>query len=214
VHELPANCFLTDLLSTGRIRAAASGQAAADAIAELPAALLAADELARLEWPGTPPALAMPAAVWAAALFYHACRFLVYRDLPAEAVRGTLMAPCPLPPNPSVCYSVDLSFRYLPDLLMLARGIALDDPLVEELMILARQWPLSSVGIAMPAGVDSTPFIGDRCLLSLYVERIILREDIARLDHPIVRDAARHALGLHSKLCPRIARTIWILQTG
>ena len=43
-------------------------------------------------------------------------------------------------------YFVDLTFRYLPDLLQLAKGLAPGDALVAQLKATARQWPLSLVG--------------------------------------------------------------------
>jgi hypothetical protein len=205
VTASPENCFLTDLLETGKISAPAASTQLTDALALLPQAIARADAAARLELPGNPPLLSMPAAVWAATIFYQACQFLVHRQFDAAAVRAALGKRCPEGANPSSSYSVDLVFRYLPDLLSLARGIAHDDPLVERLMILARQWPLSSVGIALPAGVDPTPFLKDRCLLTLYAERIIARQDVARLNHPMVCQAVRGAIGLHSQLSPAIA---------
>jgi hypothetical protein len=198
-------CFLNDLLATGRIRAAADAVASAAALESLPRAILRADISARLELPGNPPALSSPAAVWAGTIFYQACQYLVHREFDAATVRKGLGKPCPQSPSPSVCYSVDLVFRYLPDLLSLARGISQEDPLVEGLLVLARQWPLSSVGVDLPSRVDPVSFITDRCLRTLYAERIIARSDISRLDHPGAADAVREALGFHPELAPAIA---------
>jgi hypothetical protein len=192
--------YLTYLLDTGRVRAASSGADAAAAVAELPAAIQAADAVARLELPGTPPALSMPAAVWAATLFYHACRFLVYRDIGPDVVSTTMAARCPESPSPSVVYSVDLTFRYLPDLTALARGIAEDDPLVESLYALARAWPMSSVGIPLATTVDISAFIQDNCLRTLYCDRILLRKDQSRMKHPTIEQAMKEAIGLHPEL--------------
>jgi hypothetical protein len=200
--------YLIDLLETGRVKAAANGADAAMAVAALPEALSAADAAARLEMPGIAPPLAMPAALWAATIFYHACRFLVYREISAQAVQIALAARCPLSPTPSSTYSVDLTFRYLPDLIALARGVAEEDPLVQGLLALARAWPLSSVGVALPAGVDPTSFIDDRCLLTVYAERIVLRNDVSRLKHPAVRKAVREAIGLHPELSPVIVKAL------
>ena len=42
-----------------------------------------------------------------------------------------LSVPCPQKASPAVCYSVDLTFRFLPDLTRLARAASEDDPLVK-----------------------------------------------------------------------------------
>jgi hypothetical protein len=194
------DAYLTHLLETGRVHAALNPTDAAGAIKDLPAAITLADAAARLELPGAPPALSMPAAVWAGTIFNHACRFLVYREIGGNAVAATMAAPCPLAASPSVAYSVDLTFRYLPDLTALARGIAEDDPLVEGLYALARAWPLSSVGISLPTAVDVSSFIQDRCLRMLYVDRILQRKDQSRLNHPILQQAMKEAIGLHPEL--------------
>ncbi len=180
----------------------------ARALELLPAALARVDELARLELPGTPPPFSPAAGIWAGTLFYQAGQFLVHREIGAEVVRKSLGKACPRGDDASRAYSVDLVFRYLPDLLSLARGIAHEDPLVERLTVLARQWPLSSAGVALPSGVDPSPFMKDRCLRILYAERIIASKDVSRLDRADVREAVREAIGLHPELSPEVAAAL------
>jgi hypothetical protein len=166
------------------------------------------DRHARLELPFAPPPLSREAALWGAAALYRGCQFLVHREVSAGAIRDVLSRPAPGPVSPAVAYSVDLSFRYLPDLISLARGIAGDDPLVVELLRLGREWPLSSVGLAGLEAVDVATFIDDRCLRGLYVDRIIERRDVSRLEDHRVRQAAREALGIHGSLCPEISAAL------
>jgi hypothetical protein len=124
----------------------------------------------------------------------------------AAAVHESLSSPCPEKPSPAVCYSVDLSFRYLPDLLSLAKGIAPADPLVTGLTGLARAWPLSSVGVLGIEGpVDVRPFIADPSLRQLYVDRIIDKADASRLGDPQIVDLVREALGDFPDLAPKLA---------
>ena len=72
---------------------------------------------------------------------------LVFRDEPAAAIAEALGPPCPAPITPSTHYSVDLVFRFLPEVVIFARSAAAHDPLVEHLERFAREWPLSSVGM-------------------------------------------------------------------
>src|SRR5262249_8722193 len=115
-----------------------------------------------------------------------------------------LSAPCPEALNPSIVYSVDLTYRFLPDVLRLARAASPNDPLVEILRGWGRDWPLSSVGIANLNQLDPTSFISDRCLRQLYVDRILREDDVSRLDDPKTRQAVLAAIGKHSKLSPKL----------
>jgi hypothetical protein len=202
------DCFLTELLETGRVRASAVGGTVEAMMTQLPTAIHDADIAARLELPATPPALSIPAATWAATLFYHACRFLVYREFGEAVIRSNLQSKCPESPSPSSCYSVDLTLRYLPDLIRQASGIADDDPLVKSLMQIARQWPLSSVGIPLEGEVDASRFIKDRCLRTMYAERILTQGDVTRLKSSEVRQVVREVIGIHAERWPTITAAL------
>jgi hypothetical protein len=193
--------FVQSLLETGRVKVPAGDAPIEDldpAVAEL-------DRAARTDAPSEAPPLVAPAASWGLQILYRACQALVFREIDAETVRRTLAEPCPLPPSPAVHYSADLSLRYLPDLLTLARGIAPDDPLVTGLTALAQAWPLSSVGVADARAVDPSPLLDHPSLRQLYVDRIIERGDASRLAHPAVRAAIREALGAYPSLAPKLA---------
>jgi len=187
--------------------------------------------------PGSAPDVSRPSAEWALLRFYRACSFLVHRKLSAEEMRSALDEPAPEAPSPSVCYSVDLTFRFLPDLHRLARGVSPNDPLVEALGRWGREWPLSSVGMESgtsqesppenaesgelpPAGealpvhprkaipCDLGPFWDDPCLRRLYVDRVIQRGDLGRLADPRVVEGVREALGGFPQLAPRFAEAL------
>lgn len=162
------------------------------------------DFAARMELAATAPPLSIPAALWASERLYRACQFLVYREIEADVVRADCAISCPVAPSPSVCYSVDLVFRHLPDLFAMARGIARDDPLVEGLLEMARAWPLSSVGMADVSKADTRAFIEDVSLRRLYADRIIARNDLSRLEDPAARQSVREAIGAFPSLAPRI----------
>ena len=195
---------MQSLLDNGRVSVPRDPTAPDD----LPAAVALLDNAARPELAFVAPALSVPAACWALQTLYRACQALVFREIDADDVRKALGDPCPVPTSPSVCYSVDLSLRYVPDLIALARGIAPDDPLVTALATLAKAWPLSSVGAPGNGDVDPSPFIDDPGLRQLYVDRIIERGDAARLAHPVVRDAMREAVGAYPDLAPKLAASL------
>ena len=155
--------------------------------------------------PGTAPAVAVEVAVWAAKKFYRACQCLVFRDVSPQAIEAELDPICPINAAPaSLAYGVDLTWRFLPDLLKLTGGIAADDPLVTWLRRWADEWPMSSVGISDVGDVNVSRFFDDPCLRQLYVDRIIARRDVRRLNEQRVRDAVREAIGAFSELAPEM----------
>jgi hypothetical protein len=129
---------------------------------------------------------------------------VVNRDANETDVRAALADPRP-GPTATAHYSVDLVFRFLPDLIALARRVSQDDPLVEALRNLIAPWPLASVGMSDIPVADIEPIIGHPCLRQLYVDRILARGDVARLDDPRVQEAVREALGACPELAPAIS---------
>ena len=145
--------FLTQLWETGRVRVPDLGLTHIPK-AEREPGWARLQQLARSDrknLPGTPPQLARPAAEWAAVMTYRACSFLVHRSHAAHDMQKALSLPCPQSPNPDSCYSVDLTFRFLPDLHRMAVAISPSDPLTKIVTDWARDWPLSSVGIDFSA---------------------------------------------------------------
>ena len=200
---MSAVVFVQSLLESGRVTVPNDDSPPENldqAVAEL-------DRAARLEMAFDPPALSVPVAAWALRLLYTACQALVFREIEGDTVRPALAQPCPEVPSPRACYSADLSLRYVPDLIALARGIAPDDPLVAGLTGLARAWPLSSIGVADLGEVDPAPFLDHPSLRQLYVDRIIERGDASRLAHPDVGAAVREALGAFPELAPKLPGT-------
>jgi hypothetical protein len=209
--DLELRAFLESLFETGR-GAAAAGEAP-DRVdpAEFPATaecLVEFEAAWRTGLAFDPPDLDIPAAVWGAVMLHRAVQCLVFRDRGPEEVERILSAPGPEPPAPAVVYSVDLALRFLPDVVRLARAAAPADPLVERLLELGREWPLSSVGVAGVAAVRVESFIDHPCLRALYVDRIVKSEDIGRLDDARVRQAARAALGEFGGLSPAVAAAL------
>ena len=199
--------FLSDLLETGRVRVPAPAELREEELRAGDEVLRAFEAAYRLELPGTPPAFDPAAARWAALRFFRACQFAAFRDVPAEAVAEALSGGGP-EPLPSAHYSVDLVLRLLPDLVRFARSAAEKDPLVEHLLRLGREWPLSSVGLAEVGPVGLGAVADHPALLALYVDRVIATRDVSRLADARVRDGVRRALGLHTELAPQLAAAL------
>jgi MoxR-vWA-beta-propeller ternary system domain bpX4 len=199
--------FLSELFNEGRVRLGPPTPALWEHDEDAADWLMEFERQYRLELPGEPPPVSTSAAVWAASAFHRACQFLVFRDLGADIVARDLQGG-PNADDPAVHYSVDLTFRFLPDLHRQARTAAAGDVLVQKLVEWANRWPLSSVGIAgaVPASIDG--FIEHPCLRQLYTDRIIACRDMSRLADERVRLAVAEVLGLHRELAPEIAAVL------
>lgn len=194
--------FLNDLLNTGCLtvagRLAAFDAADLRAAEDLLRALHAEDALAL---PGPAPAFDGAAALWAAAYLCHSLTLALVRELD-EAVVDEQLRDFAGAVTAEVVYSVDLSFRHLPDLLGLAKGLAPGDALVARLRATARQWPFSCVGTE-PGGAEPDALIlAHPALRQAYVDRIIRTQDRARAGQAHLAPLVGEALGAH-------ALTLW-----
>ena len=194
--------FIADLFDTGRVVLDGDTLAGPRDVSAMTEELVEFEKVYRSTLPHYPPPLSLDSAGWACGMLYRACQFLVYREYGEQAIAEQLSSSCPLKPSPSVCYSVDLTFRFLPDLVRLARAAAEHDPLLTPLLRWAGDWPLSSVGIKGVEGIEVEPFIDDPCLRLMYVDRIIAQLDVSRLNDDRVRDAVREAIGAFPELVP------------
>jgi hypothetical protein len=197
--------FLRCLFKDGRVRVVRPAEISAKERSAAGAVLAAFEREQRRELPGVAPPLCLPAAQWAAGMLYRACQFVAFRDADEEVIARALTAGCPDGDPSPVHYSVDLTFQYLPDLSRLARSTAEQDPLLAYIARWAVDWPLSSVGMAGVAPVKIDVWAADRCLLALYVDRVIARGDTSRLSDRRVREGVQQAVGLFSELSPKMA---------
>jgi hypothetical protein len=206
--------FLHRLFTEGRVRVARPTDASEQELRAMDEVLTAFERRYEQDLPGTPPPLAPEAARWGAVMIYRACQFVAFRDLGEAEMAQALGAVCPGDDSPATHYSVDLTFRFLPDLFKLARNAAEGDPLLSRLAHWAGQWPLSSVGIAGVQPLRTEVITGHPCLLRLYVDRIIARRDTSRLADPRVRDCVRESLGMFPELAPEMASSLRAVEPG
>ena len=163
------------------------------------------DRRAREELGGDAPALDAAVAEWAAILLYRLCQCAVCRDLGEGTIRTAMEVPCPGAVGPSRAWSADLFLRHLPALAAWVRRQSHLDPLLSSFEALAREWPLSSVGMPGWQGGSLDGFAGHPALMRLYVDRVESAEDFLRLGDPRVDAVIRGDLRVHRELSPRLA---------
>ncbi len=151
------------------------------------------------ELTGIVPAFNGPAALWAAGYLYRAVQLVMLRNLGEDAVHG-LLTPFQGPLSPETVLSVDLSFRYLPNLLALAKGLAPEDVLVKRLQETAAQWPFSSVGMMVNGVINVEMIMNNACLRRAYIDRIIEAKDLKRCNNSLVNEYIKEALGDHGAI--------------
>ena len=149
--------------------------------------------------PGHPPALHSVGLRWSVSLFYRAAQCVVHRHLGEQVVVSDLGLPFPEAPTSGSVYSVDLTFRFLPDLYRLARGVSEGDPLLVRILEWGAEWPLSSVGMTLPRLGPTEPVLADRCLAAMYRDRIFATGDRSRLKTPGVPLLLQEAAGAYSQ---------------
>jgi len=134
----------------------------------------------RQEMPAEAPPLDTSAALWAATYLYRIIQLILVRQLGEADIKAQL-TPYPIAATPSVIYSADLSFRYLPDLFQLAKGLAPSDLLVTYLQELAANYPFSSVGIELEGTVQHSIILAHPSLKIAYIDRLIAAKDEKRI---------------------------------
>ena len=194
--------FLHDLLTTGCLTL--TGQPGSFEAADLHAA----EDLLRSyhaedarEIPHTAPAFNAPAALWSAAYLYHTVKLALVRELDETVVHEQLQD-FSGDMTPEAIYSADLTFRHLPDLLRLAKGLAPGDALVARLQSTAQQWPFSFVSTELKEAEPVAIILAHPALRQAYIDRIIRAQDRARAGQEHLVPLVHEALGRH-------ATTLW-----
>lgn len=190
--------FLTDLFETGKVTI--GNEIEASTPLEIETTLGILQEYYRYDsWfmPSKQPDFEPNAALWAAQFVYQTIHLAILRHIDAQTV-GQLLTDFEGATTPETMYAVDLSFRYLPELLALAKGLAPSDTLVDILKTRLQRWSFSAVGIEMEdkGKTMNTDIIALHPSLQLaYVDRIIQNKDLKRALHSPEREWVKTALG-------------------
>ena len=166
-----------------------------------------AERTIREHWPFGPPLVDRTALKWAIRQFHAAAQLAVFRQLGPEEVAKRLGDDFVGEGDAaSVAYSVDLVFRFLPDLVRIVKGMNPDDPLLAQLRKWGECWPLSSVGVPGLSVPRIEPILENRCLSIMYVDRIIEADAVDRLHDQRVQELVRGAIGAYPELSPKLYR--------
>jgi len=150
-----------------------------------------------LNIPNTAPTFHSEAALWGAQYIYRAVQMIVLRELGEEEVKKHLTN-CPFEKTPEVIYSIDLTMRYLGDLLNIAKGLAPDDILVTTLKQSALEFPFSSVGLKIKGELDEKIILSHPALKYAYADRIINKKDKSRIQNNNIQELVKELLGNHT----------------
>jgi len=194
--------FLDGLLSEGRCRVPTFDTISEEDIRRGNEILVEYERTLRADLPSPLPNFDLEAAQWAAQQFFRACQFFLIRDADALSIQQALDRPYTKQKTAGVIYSVDFTFRFLPDLYRLSKAAAANDPLVNQLMKWGKMWPLSSVGIVNlePDNIDL--IAEDAGLLKMYVDLIVTFQDATRVADPRVKNMLAVGVGSYWQLLP------------
>jgi hypothetical protein len=196
--------FVRQLLSVGQVILNTADVPSDEEIESAVELCLKIEEQQRSELPLVPPVVDEAWLQWALVMMYSACQLQVFRNLDETEISLRLSSNWPKPPDSSSAshhYSVDIAMRFLPDLYLLVNNSMSNDPLAIKLREWSECWPLSSVGMA-DVNSDSSVVLSHACLRSMYVDRIIERQDKSRLQDEAVRKAVDAALGAYADSKP------------
>lgn len=200
--------FVNDLFVHGRVRLTTDELPSDSDLSEACKTVARFEKPMRLDLPGTAPTLDEPALRWALVAFYQACQFQVYRHLGATSLAERFAEEPPRGSTAEAHYSVDLMFRFLPDLVKLARSGSPEDPLLVTLTGWCEAWPLSSVGVSDVNPPHCEPILADECLLRLYVDRLLRTQDVSRLTDQRIRDEVSRAVGAFPELGGEVVKSL------
>lgn len=196
--------FVENLFETGRVKVNAPAEIESADFEAAREVLVRTEQLRRQELPGDLPDFEIEPALKAAELLFRGAQFQVHREINIEFVEAAFAERISDDQTPATHYSVDLCFRYLPDLHRLASAASSDDPFLTAILQLAADWPLSAVGLPVTAGKVWHPALQHRALQRMFVDRIIARNDRARMADPRVHEKIRAVIGAHPELVPRL----------
>jgi hypothetical protein len=175
--------FLSDLFETGKVVISSEIEDISQEDAEKTLRVLQ-KAYAKDGWemPSKQPDFDPKSAFWAAKFVYHALHLTILRHIDTATVEK-LLTDFEGETTPETMYSVDVSFRHLPELLSLAKGLAPSDSLVDLLKKRLNRWCFSAVGVELVN--ENETFHSDIIFLhpalrTAYIDRIIEKKDLKR----------------------------------
>ncbi len=150
-----------------------------------------------LNYPCEAPKFDREAAIWGAKMIYFGAQFLAHRheepkDLNQyfEMIKGEL--------TPNSCLSADLSLRFLPFITKELEAIDFDDWLVKILKSHLQKFSYSAIGQGFDLEINQeelTKLFQDECFKTLFIDRVIEKQDISLTEHTIIHENIAIHLG-------------------
>ena len=125
-----------------------------------------------LAFPFDAPELDVNAAVWASEFVYKTAQLILYREDSPDDLSKVLPEE-DFVVTPSTLVSVDLCFRFIPDLWRELKLIDSEDELVPILEKQLRKWHYSAISTNLEIEEDWNSIKESVCLTQLYVNRVI-----------------------------------------
>lgn len=126
-----------------------------------------------LNFPFNAPPYNPEAALWGARAVYFGAQLILYRQN-GESELPTLFPELRCELTPSAILSVDLCFRFIPELLHQLKLIDSEDPLISILENHLHKWHYSGISYPLPLDtMNFTAIFQDQCLQQLYLDRIV-----------------------------------------
>lgn len=138
------------------------------------------------------------AAIWAAMLIYRSAQLMLYRENKETELSGLL----PVyngPHDVSAILSADLMLRFLPSVINKLNEIDPDDALIPLLREIAVAWDYSSTGMKLDSRFNDMKLAqSNKCLMRLYVDRVVENKDMIRAQVPMMHEEIKSALGMYT----------------
>lgn len=195
--------FIDQLHADGIVAVMSTGPSVESDLRDLEAALTRACDRAVLDAPAGMPTADRQSTCRAFAVLYDLCRFVINRHLLIESLTAAAVPWDSSAATSEQVFGVDVAFRHLHAVHRQAAERNQRDPLVQQLLLHARAWPLAAVGIP-GTGDDPGTLLEHAGLRALYIDRLIARGDVGRARHPRVLPHLRAALGAFPALVPAL----------
>ena len=136
------------------------------------------------------------AALWAAETVYYACQFILFRENDADKLED-FFPTFQFEISSSTILSVDLCFRFLPDMLRQLSLIDSEDSLIPILEKYLKTWHFSGINYSLNfKEVDLNIIFTNPCLQQLYLNRITTYKNIHLAKTPKINQLLKANFGI------------------
>ena len=199
------NKFLLELSEAGEVTVDRKLEISAEELDACIPILKSLEKSARLNAPSGLPKFNEKTASTALKIFYNICQMMVNRDFSENLINNTFnqLEELPDPASLETVWSVDVVFRYLPDIFRMSTKLSKGDPLCDKIVDLAKRFPFSTPGIKIDDCVDAY-LVENDALKIIYMNRIIESEAVDRLVNADTKLAIEEKLGNQQQLCQNL----------